>query len=132
MVRVGDPHAPSFVFAAGEFHMSFHQPGIQFPEITLHLVAVGSFTNMPSYPGLDTNGFATPEFSLYKLCSFPFYHISSYSALCYTFCQFRLAQLSSLQVSGWPLKALFKNECNICHLPFLWCLAVSTAAVVLY
>lgn len=32
----------------------------------------------------------------------------------------------------WPLKALFKNECNICYLPFLWCLAISTAAVVLY
>lgn len=29
-------------------------------------------------------------------------------------------------------KGPFKDECNICHLPFLWCLTISTAAVVLY
>lgn len=46
MARVGVPHAPCFVLAAGKFRMSFHQPVIQFSEITLHLVAVGSFTNV--------------------------------------------------------------------------------------
>lgn len=115
--------------------MLFHPRVIQFSEITLHLVAVESFTSMSSSSRLDMSGFLMPEFSLSKLCSFPFYHIAitpSYSALRYTFCQFCFAQLSSSQVSGWPLKALFKNECNICHLPFLWCLAISTAAVVLY
>lgn len=43
VARVGAPHAPCFVFAAGEFHMLFHQPVIQFSEITLHLVAAGIF-----------------------------------------------------------------------------------------
>lgn len=78
------------------------------------------------------NGFAMPELSLKKLCSSPFYHTFSYPAFLLCFLSICLAQLPSPQVSGWPLKALFKNECNICHLPFLWCLAISTAAVVLY
>jgi len=86
MARVGVPHAPCFVFAAGVFHMSFHQPVIQFSEFTPHLIAVRSSMTVESCPVLDSNGFAMPELSLYKLCSLPFYHISSYSALGYTFC----------------------------------------------
>lgn len=72
MAWVGVSQSPHFLFAAGEFHTLFHQPAIQFSEITLHLVAAGSFTNMSNCPGLDINVFAMPELSLNKLCSFPF------------------------------------------------------------
>lgn len=48
------------------------------------------FMNTSNCPGLDMNGFAMPELSLKKLCSFPFYHTFSYPAFCCAFCQFAL------------------------------------------